>query len=101
MVTPSEVCCVLAQAEPQTVLEQLDPERRVAVVMALVGLGLLAALLVAIVMLGGRWARQTRPRRQTLASGLSRQTQRRGSPSHAGLTAETLGGLMPDEDTRC
>lgn len=54
---------LLAQEQSQTVLEKLDPQRRVAVVFALVALGLLGVLLVILTMLASRWARQDRPGR--------------------------------------
>lgn len=54
---------LLAETSDDTVLEKLDPERRAAVVLALVGLGLLGVFLVVVTMLAGRWARHDRPRR--------------------------------------
>jgi hypothetical protein len=42
-------------AEP--LLKQLDPPRRAAVLMAILGLVLLGIVLVACVMIGGRWVR--------------------------------------------
>lgn len=48
---------LVAEAE-QAVIEKLDPERRAAVILALIGLALLGVLLVVLVMLGGRWARR-------------------------------------------
>jgi hypothetical protein len=42
-------------AEP--LIEQLDPPRRAAVLMAILGLVLLGIVLVACVMIGGRWVR--------------------------------------------
>jgi hypothetical protein len=43
-------------AEP--LLERLDPPRRAAVLMAILGLVLLGILLVTCVMIGGRWVRR-------------------------------------------
>lgn len=43
-------------AEP--LIEQLDPPRRAAVLMAILGLVLLGIALVACVMIGGRWVRR-------------------------------------------
>lgn len=43
-------------AEP--LIEQLDPPRRVAVLMAILGLVLLGIALVACIMIGGRWVRR-------------------------------------------
>ena len=53
----------LTQEPTQTVLQKLDPDRRAAVILALIGLGILGALLVCLTMLAGRWARQGRRRR--------------------------------------
>jgi hypothetical protein len=52
--TPS----LLAEHSPDAVLEQLDPPRRAAVLMALLGLVLLGLLLVACVMIGAHWVRR-------------------------------------------
>jgi hypothetical protein len=61
---------LLAEKADDTVLERLDPDRRAAVIAALVGLVLLGTLLVVVVMLAGRWARH-RPsqRKQRFAGG--------------------------------
>jgi len=60
----AQLWLLAVDAPSKTVLEQLDPQRRVAVVLALLGLGLLGALLVTLIMLAGRWARHDyRPRR--------------------------------------
>ncbi len=40
------------------VLERLDPQRRAAVVMALLGLTLVGLFLIVLAMLGGHWARR-------------------------------------------
>lgn len=50
---------VLAVEEPaEPVLQLLDPPRRAAVLMAILGLVLLGIVLVACVMIGGRWVRR-------------------------------------------
>jgi hypothetical protein len=61
---------LLAENADDTVLERLDPDRRAAVIAALVGLVLLGTLLVVVAMLAGRWARQ-RPstRKQRFTGG--------------------------------
>jgi hypothetical protein len=46
------------QRSAEAVLERLDPRRRVAVVMALVGLALVGLFLVAFVMIGAHWVRR-------------------------------------------
>lgn len=50
---------LLAQTtDEQLPLQQLDPEKRVAVLMAILGLVLLGGFLVVAIMLGGRWVRR-------------------------------------------
>jgi hypothetical protein len=49
---------VVAQHADEPLLKQLDPPRRAAVLMALLGLVLIGVTLVACVMIGGRWARR-------------------------------------------
>jgi hypothetical protein len=49
---------LFAEEAAKPVLERLDPPRRAAVVMALLGLVLTGLLLVACVMLGGHWVRR-------------------------------------------
>ncbi len=49
---------LLAQQPAENVMEQLDPPRRAAVVMALLALVLTGLLLVTIVMLGANWVRR-------------------------------------------
>jgi hypothetical protein len=62
MVTFAEIdflrAMLLAEDAAKPVLERLDPPRRAAVVMALLGLVLTGLLLVACVMLGGHWVRR-------------------------------------------
>lgn len=53
------------------VLERLDPPRRAAVVMALLGLTLIGLFLIIFVMVGGHWVRRLarqRPGRRSFAS---------------------------------
>jgi hypothetical protein len=47
-----------AQQAGDAVIERLDPPRRAAVVMALLGLTLVGLFLITIVMLGGHWVRR-------------------------------------------
>lgn len=47
-----------AQQAGDAVLERLDPPRRAAVVMALLGLTLIGLLLITVVMVGGHWVRR-------------------------------------------
>lgn len=60
MVSPfSPACWELMAVEPtaESVIEQLDPPRRAAVLMALLAFILLGIVLVACVMIGARWVR--------------------------------------------
>lgn len=63
---------LLAAAQAtQPVLERLDPQRRTAVVMAIIGLVVIGLILVTCTMLGGRWVRRIarqRPRPTRLAT---------------------------------
>jgi hypothetical protein len=49
---------LLAEQSAKPVLERLDPPRRAAVVMALLGLVMTGLLLVVCAMLGGHWVRR-------------------------------------------
>jgi hypothetical protein len=49
---------LLAKHSTDAVLEQLDPPRRAAVLMALLGLVLLGLVLVVCAMIGARWVRR-------------------------------------------
>ena len=59
------------QQSSDPVLERLDPPRRAAVVMALLGLTLIGLFLIIFVMVGGHWVRRLarhRPGRRTFAT---------------------------------
>jgi len=83
---------LLAQKSTEPVLEQLDPPRRAAVVMALLGLVLTGLLLVTIVMLGAHWVRRLarhrpgEPRPSSHAEAARKNRQLR----------EALHGILPD-----
>lgn len=49
---------LLARQSTEVVLEQLDPPRRAAVLMALLGLVLVGLALVSCAMIGGHWVRR-------------------------------------------
>ncbi|QDU57814.1 hypothetical protein [Aeoliella mucimassa] len=88
-----------------TVLERLDPPRRAAVILALVGLGLLGALLIVVVLLGGRWARQDRSPRPSRFTGTSEEssTANRTPPkprSNELRSGETLAEPPGDGETK-
>ncbi len=91
MVISSHVL-LLAQQSAEPVLEQLDPPRRAAVIMALLALVLTGMLLVAIAMLGANWARRLarhRPgqRQSTVDAEAARNRRLR----------ESLHPVLPDE----
>lgn len=55
----ASIAYVVAQSnEQQLPIQQLDPGKRVAVLMAILGLMLLGGFLVVAIMLGGRWVRR-------------------------------------------
>jgi hypothetical protein len=58
MVTDALVRCVLLAQATEPVLERLDPPRRAAIVMALLGLTLIGLFLIVLAMVGGHWARR-------------------------------------------
>jgi hypothetical protein len=53
-----ETALLQVQQGAEPLLERLDPPRRAAVLMALLGLVLTGVVLVACVMIGGRWVRR-------------------------------------------
>lgn len=93
---------LLADEVQQTVLERLDPQRRAAVVMALVGLGLLGVLLAVVVMLAGRWARQNRTPRSSRwdHSSDNRLQSPRQSPGLQASRGETIVDTPGEHDTK-
>ena len=79
---------VFAAHANDPILERLDPPRRAAVVMALLGLTLIGLFLIVFVMVGGHWVRRLarhRPGRQAV----------RSLPTDAQLR-EALEMLVPD-----
>jgi hypothetical protein len=93
MVTAPQIVLLAQQAEP--VLERLDPPRRAAIIMALLGLVLTGLLLVTIAMLGGHWVRRLarhkpggrRPTADAEAERKNRQLR------------ESLEAMLPDAPT--
>ena len=55
---PFPVALLAAEQAAEPLLERLDPERRVAVVMALLGIAILGIFLVTVILLGGSWVRR-------------------------------------------
>lgn len=84
-----------------SVLEQLDPQRRTAVVMALIGLCLLGVTMVVLTMLGARWARGQRlsPRRELPGSSSLFRNKGRAIDAKPNATSETLPGLPAGDET--
>ena len=78
-----------AQQAGDAVLERLDPPRRAAVVMALLGLTLVGLFLITFVMVGGHWVRRLarhRPGKRRFATK---------AVTEAGLR-EALHGILPE-----
>jgi hypothetical protein len=82
---------LLAVQPPQPVLERLDPQRRTAVIMAIILMVVIGLILVTCTMLGGRWVRHVarqKPRPSRLATD---------SPSadENDNLRESLDGVLP------
>lgn len=89
-------------AEP--LIERLDPPRRAAVLMAILGLVLLGLTLVACVMIGGRWVRhlaRQRHGRTTLTANVENQRLRSalGTILPASTTGETIVAEPQSDET--
>jgi hypothetical protein len=90
-----EAILVLAQQSADPVLEQLDPPRRAAVIMALLGLVLTGLLLVTIAMLGAHWVRRlARHKPDAWRSSTDAITSRANHRGH-----EVLQSILPDVKT--
>src|SRR3954465_5660913 len=80
---------LFAQQAGDAVLERLDPPRRAAVIMALLGLTLIGLFLITFVMVGGHWVRRLarhRPGRKRTSMNPSGDQQLR----------EALTTILPD-----
>jgi hypothetical protein len=78
-----------AQQVSDAVIERLDPPRRAAVVMALLGLTLVGLFLITFVMVGGHWVRRLarhRPGRRCFMQGETTEGQLR----------EALHNILPE-----
>ena len=78
-----------AQQAGDAVLERLDPPRRAAVVMALLGLTLIGLFLITFVMVGGHWVRRLarhRPGRRRFTTKTATDVELR----------ETLQQILPE-----
>jgi hypothetical protein len=88
------VSILLADQQKEPVLERLDPPRRVAVIMALLGLVLTGLVLVTCAMIGARWVRRMarhrpgRERARTAAMAAENQRLR-----------EALESVLPEAKT--
>jgi hypothetical protein len=78
--TVAACCLALAEQSTEPVIEQLDPPRRAAVLMALLGLVLTGLALVACVMIGAHWVRR-----------LARHSPRMGGNRAADSASQTRG----------
>ena len=78
-----------AQQAGDAVIERLDPPRRAAVIMALLGLTLVGLFLITFVMVGGHWVRR-----------LARQRPGQRRPGPTAVTEDrlraALQGILPD-----
>jgi hypothetical protein len=105
MVIPNSYLLLAAEAEEKsrTVLEQLDPERRVAVIMALVALVLIGMFFIIAIPLGGRYVRRSgqrsRPDRSPDSgpSQKSKANRQQTTPSRRAVTTDTLDAHESDE----
>jgi hypothetical protein len=80
---------IFAARAGDDVLSQLDPPRRAAVVMALLGLTLVGLFLVAFVMVGGHWVRRLarhKPARRAFSKHVTSEASLR----------EALEGILPE-----
>jgi hypothetical protein len=98
-------CTLLAVEESgEALIERLDPPRRAAVLMAILGLVILGLTLVACVMIGGRWVRRLarqRHGRTTLTANIENQRLRTtlGAILPAGDAGETVIAQRKSDDT--
>jgi|SoiMetStandDraft_5_1073268.scaffolds.fasta_scaffold790929_1 hypothetical protein len=98
---PFPVPCILspvpwllsAATAAEPVLERLDPPRRAAIIMALLGLTLVGLFLIVLAMLGGHWARRLARHRPGQRSQRSPR-----EPSDAQLR-QSLESILPEAKT--
>ncbi len=82
---------LLAEEAAQPLIERLDPPRRTAVIMALLGIVLVGVFLVAVVMIGAHWVRR-----------LSRHDSRRARSQRlreSRRLRKSLRGFLPKTST--
>ena|SRR5438874_1580712 len=80
------------QQSAEPVLQQLDPPRRAAVIMALLALTLIGLFLILFIMVGGHWVRRM---------ARHRPGQRRAvyNPATIGQLPESLQAILPEIKT--
>jgi hypothetical protein len=95
MVSGANILCLgrtVLLGAPQAgdaVFERLDPPRRAAVVMALLGLTLVGLFLITFVMVGGHWVRR-------LARHRPGQRRIENNPAADGRLRDALQGILPE-----
>jgi hypothetical protein len=80
------------QEAGEAVLERLDPPRRAAVVMALLGLTLVGLFLITFIMVGGHWVRRLarhRPGKRQFVTKVATEAEFR----------EALDGILPERNS--
>ena len=84
---------VLAQEAVKPVLERIDPPRRAALIMALLGLTLVGLFLVVLAMVGGHWARRLARQRPS--------STRRGDTTFSAddPLRQSLASILPEAKT--
>src|SRR4051812_17618723 len=90
---PASSLLLAARDATEPVLERLDPPRRAAIIMALLGLTLIGLFLIVLAMLGGHWAR--RLARHRPGQGGKRSAR---EPSTAQLR-QSLESILPEAKT--
>src|SRR5690349_8730628 len=84
---------LLAATAAEPVLERIDPPRRAAIIMALLGLTLVGLFLIVLAMIGGHWARRLARHRPGQGSGRNPR-----EPSDAQLR-QSLESILPEAKT--
>jgi len=79
------------QQSSESVLERLDPPRRMAVLMALLGVLLVGLMLVMIVMVGAKWVR-----RLARHEAGQRATMTSGQQDSSGRPRDALRDVLPE-----
>lgn len=95
--TDTIVCptwALVAQQAVEPVLERLDPQRRIAVIMAIIWIVVIGLILVTCTMLGARWVRRL-ARHTPRPSRLDSATQ--AAADNSGLRS-ALEGMLPPVD---